>query len=90
MIITRQNPKGGPALKGYPIEEDPRTGILGYKIGYCSCGCREPLLMRIVDVRDIVEKFIGCVDEYNSIIQKLRRKEPLRNKIIAFLGGRVN
>lgn len=90
MILTRQNPKGGPALKGFPIEEDLDTGVLGYKIGYCSCGCDQPLLIRTVDVRQVVTKFGISLDEYDSSLFKLKSKKPLRDKIINFLGGRVD
>lgn len=87
MVITRQNPKGGPALKGFPIEEDPDTGVLGYKVGYCKHG--DPLLIRTLDVRKVMEKFGKSMDDYDTALFKLKKSEPLRNRIIKFLGGRV-
>ena len=89
MLVTRQNPKGGPELKGYPIEEDPATGMLGYKLGYCGCGCGEPLYMRTLDVRHIVSKFGFSLEEYEELFKKIRPRKPLRHKIINFLGGKV-
>lgn len=90
MVLTRQNPNGGPALKGFPIEEDPSTGVLGYKVGYCTCGCKEPLLIRTIDVRQVVDKFGLSLDEYDTSLFKLKRKEPLRDRIIKFLGGKID
>jgi hypothetical protein len=92
MLITKQNPNGGPALKGFPIEEDSDTGMLGYKLGYVKCGgCdkTETVLMRTVDTRQIVNKFGMSLDEYDQNLLKLKPKEPLRDRIIRFLGGRV-
>ncbi len=87
MILTRQNPKGGPALKGYPLAEDPETGMLGHKVGYCPHG--EPLLIRTVDARDIANKFGASLYEYERWYTKLKPKTPLREKIIKLLGGKV-
>ena len=91
MLITRQNPKGGPTLRGFPIEEDDDTGVLGYKVGYCPCGCGKPLLIRTLDVRAVMEKFGYSMDQYDSALFKLKRKysTPLRERIIKFLGGKV-
>ncbi len=90
MVITRQHPNGGPTLKGFPIEEDANTGVLGYKVGYCSCGCAEPLLIRTVDIRAVMNKFGASMDEYDTALYKLKRKEPLRDRIIKFLGGKTD
>lgn len=87
MIVTKQNPQGGPAMKMYPIREDPETGILGYHVGYCPCS--EPLLLRTVDVRDIVNKFGWSLTEYEESIKKLKPKAPLRHRIVRFLGGTI-
>lgn len=90
MVITKQNQNGGPTLKGFPIEEDPTTGLLGYKIGFCPCGCNEPLYMRSVDVRQIVNKFGLTLGEYDQMLLKIKPKEPLKHKVIRFLGGKVD
>lgn len=91
MLITKQNPNGGPALKGFPIEEDSNSGMLGYKLGYisCDCGKHETVLMRTVDTRQIVNKFGMSLDEYDQNLLKLKPKEPLRDRIIRFLGGKT-
>lgn len=89
MLLTRQNPHGGPALQGYPIEEDAHTGVLGYKVGYCGCGCGEELLIRTIDVRQVVAKFGYSLDQYYEMIGKKAPKEPMKNKIIRLLGGKV-
>jgi hypothetical protein len=92
MLLTRQNPSGGPSLKGYPIEADPDTDVLGYKVGYCGCGCKKPILIRTLDVRQVLEKFGYSLDQYDTSFFKLKRKykDPLRNRIIKFLGGKVD
>lgn len=82
MIVTKQNPNGGPMLKMYPIDEDPETGVLGYKVGYCPCGCNQPLLLRTVDVRDIVNRFGWSLTEYEAAIKKLKPKVSFRKKLM--------
>lgn len=92
VIISKQNPNGGPTLKGFPIEEDPDSGMLGYKLGYiaCQCGRQDSVLMRTVDCRQIVNKFGMSLDEYDRSLLKLKPKEPIRNRLIKFLGGKVD
>lgn len=91
MIITKQNPKGGPPLTGFPIEIDPDSGVLGYKLGYvvCECGNNKTIMMRTVDCRHIVNTFGVSLDEYDNVVGQLnpKKREPLRNRIIKFLGG---
>lgn len=82
MIVTKQNPAGGPTLKSYPIKEDPDTGTLGYQIGYCSCGCGKPIMLRTIDVRDIVNKFGFSLIEYEAALKKLKPKVPFRKKLV--------
>lgn len=89
VIISRQNMKGGPALKGYPLDEDPDTGQLGHKLGYCP-GCNNPLLIRTLDMRDIVAKFGTTINEYEGIFKRLKPKTPFRHKVIRLLGGKVD
>ena len=89
MILSRQHPKGGPVLKGYPLEEDPATGVLGHKVGYCPCGCMEPLLIRTVDLREVVAKFGRSLEEHERWYKRLKPKTPLKHRMIRFLGGRV-
>ena len=96
MLITKQNPNGGPALKGFPIAEDTESGMLGYKVGYldfnCECGKHvyDQVLMRTVDTRQIVNKFGMSLDEYDRHLLKLKPKDSLRVRIIRFLGGKVD
>lgn len=89
MLLTRQNPKGGPTLKGYPLEEDPASGMFGYKLGYCGCGCGEPVYMRSIDVREVTAKFGYSLEEYKKIFQKLKPKVPIRHRLIEALGGKI-
>ena len=81
MFITRQNAKGGPRLKICPIDVDERTGNFGYRIGYCS-GCNEPLMIRTVELREVLEYF-GV-----SGSEKLKH-ESLRERIVHILGGEI-
>jgi hypothetical protein len=81
MLLTRKNAKGGAPLKSYTLDEDPRTGCLGLKFGYCE-GCNEPIFIRTVEMRDVISQF-GY-----SLSMKSRR-EPIKHKLIKFLGGRV-
>jgi hypothetical protein len=62
MFVTRANPNGGRPLSSYPLDEDKRSGNLGYKIGYCA-GCGEPVLIRTIDVAEIVDRF-GLSDQF--------------------------
>lgn len=94
MLITKQNPNGGPPLREFPIEEDGDSGMLGYKLGYisltCKCGndLHDQVLMRIVDTRQIVNKFGMSLDEYDTRVLKLKPKEPITHRIIKFFGGK--
>lgn len=91
MLLTRANPGGGRPLQGYPMYEDEETGLWGYKLGYCDCGCNKPIGIRTIDIRQVMCHFGVSMEEYeewkNQIIKKPRR--PLRIKIIEFLGGKV-
>ena len=93
MIITKQNPSGGPALKAYTIQEDPETGLYGYPIGYCPCGCKERLLIRTLDMREICNKFGWSLTEYEETQEEVKRRLaprlPLRHRMIKWLGGSV-
>jgi hypothetical protein len=89
VIITRQNPKGGPALKSYTIAEDPDSGTLGYRIGYCDCGCQRPLFIRTLEIREMLEIFGYAVDRYDSVFARLKPKVSIRHRIIKMLGGKV-
>lgn len=82
MIVTRANLNGGRPLRGYPLTEDQRTGFLGYKLGYCS-GCNEPVSIRTVDIKDVVNHF-GLVIE-----EKEGDRISFRQKVILWLGGRI-
>lgn len=82
MLVSRANLNGGRPLKGYPYDEDPETGLLGFKLGYCS-GCNEPIMIRSVDVREVVKHF-GDIVDYEP-----PRRLSLKKRIILWLGGRV-
>lgn len=92
MIITRQNPNGGPALRGFPIEEDPDSGVLGFKLGYvqCECGKHKTLLIRTTDIRQVIQKFGFSIDEYDTALFKLKKKRPWRHRIVELFGGKID
>jgi len=83
VIITKQNPNGGPVLKGFPIEVDPDSGVLGYKVGYagCDCGRHKTFFIRTVDVQQIVNKFGLSLDAYDKVVDSLKPKEPFIKKL---------
>lgn len=80
MLITRQNPLGGPKLKddSFPLTQE--NGMLGYKIGYmgkCShCGksTGEPILIRTVDIGLVMERFASSMNVSHSFLNKLTPK----------------
>lgn len=93
MFLARQNPKGARPLQGYPLDEDSETGQWGYKIGYCTCGCKQPILIRTTDLSDVVDAF-GLSANYT-----LREESKpwlvspipaLKKKIVESLGGSYN
>lgn len=47
---------GGRELKSYPLVNDPKTGKLGYKIGYHN---GEPVILRSADMDRILLRFWG-------------------------------
>lgn len=55
MFLVRKNPKAGRPLQGYPIDSDPTSGHIGFKLGYCPCG--EPVFIRIGDVYEFASSF---------------------------------
>lgn len=83
MLISRANMKGGRPLRGFPFDEDPKTGLLGYKVGYCS-GCNEPIMIRSVELRDVVDHFGRIVDDREN------KKVSLREWLVKKLGGRLD
>jgi len=87
MLLTRANPNGGRPLTGFPIAEDEKTGAYGYKIGYCPCGCNEEILIRTIDVRQVVSYFGIGMEEMDEWKRKLKEKTkiPMRQKVIKFL-----
>lgn len=85
MFITRQHPSGARPLKGYPIDADPQTGKLGYKVGYCPCGCKEPLFIRTIELREVLNYF-----GYSEESHQKKRLSPItkiKKRIINALGG---
>lgn len=85
VIITKQNPRGGPEIKSYRLSEDPNTGVLGYKIGYCPCGCGEPLLIRTLDLREIIAHFGFSMEDYDKMMKKYRPKVRITERLIKAL-----
>lgn len=84
MFITRQNSKGGRGLIGYKLADF--HGTLGYKIGYCEC-CNEPIGIKQIDLRDIVD-FFGLTEmKYKRLVDKFRPRQTLREWLIKWLGG---
>lgn len=81
MLITRQNLNGGPKLKTCPLVYDESTGSLMHKVGYCN-GCNEPLGIRTVDLKEVMEVF-GLSFGQNY-------KLSLRERVIKFLGGKID
>ena len=53
-VIERQNPKGGPELKRFPIREEEKTGALMYLLGYHD-KCGEEIGFRTIDARFFAE-----------------------------------
>lgn len=78
MIITRKNKIGGRPLSGYPFEEDPDTGYLGRKVGYCG-GCNHPLLIRTIDLKEVLDTLGEGINKPARI--------PFKHKLIKYLGG---
>jgi hypothetical protein len=87
MFITRQHPSGARPLKAYPIDTEPRSGKLGYKIGYCMCGCKEPLFIRTIELREVLEYFGEINNSYYN--KKLSLTTKLKSRIIKMLGGTI-
>lgn len=56
MIIEQFNPCGGRRIEKYPLVTDPKTGKLGYKIGYIGT---EPVILRSADMDRILTRFWG-------------------------------
>lgn len=82
MIVTRKNALGGRPISKFPIGVDPDTGYYGYKIGYCTCGCNNPLYFRSIDVAEIIGYF-GIKDRGEPVGRRVR------DKLIRLLGGKI-
>lgn len=86
MFLTRQNQNGGRGLTKFHVEEE--KGTWGYKIGYCPCGCNEQILIRTVDLRDVVDQFGMSLEAYNYLTRTFKGFEPktsIRQKLINVL-----
>lgn len=94
MLITKQNPKGGPELKVHTIQLDESTGVYGYPLGYCPCGCGERLLVRTLDMREMVDKFGWSLTEHEETMAEVKRrlapKLPFHLRLAKLLGGKVD
>lgn len=84
MLITTQHPNGAPKLQFHGLYRDQESNILGYKIGYCPCGCLEPLVIRMSDIYEILDKWHYIVThQRESVITKIKKNLVLK------LGGKV-
>lgn len=54
-MIYGNPPTGGKPIKKYILDTDPRTGQLGYKIGYTDDN--EPVFLRSSQIDDILVRF---------------------------------
>lgn len=72
MLLTRKNQVSGPELKKFRITEDRQTGIWGIKIGYCS-GCNDPVIISHLDTGVIVSKLAYDLEEYEKMLESIRR-----------------
>lgn len=91
MLVTKKNMLGGRELTKFHIEEE--NGVWGYKVGYCSCGCNEPLLIRTIDLKDIVDQFGISLEAYNYMkeaFKKFRPRVTVRQRMINFLSKSVD
>lgn len=86
MMLTRQNLKGGPKLKKFPLEEI--NGALGYKVGYCE-GCNEPLLLRTLDAREILAHLHYSEEAYAKLLKNLKPKLSFKKRLIKYLVGKM-
>ena len=90
MVISRQHPNGGQPLKGFPIQVDPETGLLGYKLGNtnCECGRTESLYIRTVDLGDCLKHFGISLAEYQNMVDNFKPKTSVKDRIGLLLGRR--
>ena len=86
MLITRKNLRAGRPLQGFPLIGE--RGLLGYKVGYCE-GCNEPIVIRTIDVREIVDNFGVSDDFYKHSFHLFGHREPIKHRVIRWLGGEV-
>jgi hypothetical protein len=70
------------------MHTDEESGLLDYKIGYCPCGCKEPLLVRRVELREIVDCF-GLSDDFYGPPEKeaCLPYQSMKKKLVESLGG---
>lgn len=86
MMISRKNLRGGRRLEGFPLVEE--QGLLGYKVGYCE-GCNEPIVIRTIDVREVVDNFGVSDDVYRRSFNLFKDRQPMKHRVIHWLGGEV-
>ncbi len=84
MLMTTSHPKGAKRLSFTSLDWDTQTGCMGYKIGYCNCGCEESVVLAMSDVMDILQAWGYAIRYPNKpIIQRIK------NALIQKLGGKV-
>lgn len=88
MLVTRQNPNGGPHLKGYPVAKDLDTDRMGYQLGYCPHG--DKIVMPFSEVSRVVNEFSWTVEKYEGFWSKLVPKTSLKHRLIKWMGGTIN
>ncbi len=84
-FITRQHPRGARPLTGYPIDTEPQSGKLGYKIGYRTCGCKEPLFIRTLELNEVLEYFGYSQESHERV--RVSPITKIKKRIIKALGG---
>lgn len=88
MAILRANPNGGRPLKpgSFPLVVG-KDGRMGYKLGWCDCGCKEEIVIALGDWSDFSEGINESQQKAFSIIESLKPKRTLREWLIEKLGG---
>lgn len=86
MFLTRKNLNGGRPFTGFPLVEI--EGCIGRKLGYCE-HCNEPILVKTIDVKDIMAYFWYTEKEYKNVIDLLQPKIAVKTRLIKWLVGKL-
>lgn len=86
MLMTRKNLKGGRMLTAFPLVSE--GGLLGYKLGYCA-GCNEPILIRTIDVQDILAHLFYSQKQHKKLIAKLTPTVSFKKRLIKWVIGKL-